>query len=116
MGDHSTMSQRAKHWALQDHTGKILYVANENDNTVTIIDLERRVPLDEVQVGAEPEGMGLRTVRSSSLHRRRPIWRISSTPRGAGSSPTCWSMHGPGSRSSSATPPRSGFRPKSVER
>src|SRR6516164_4922755 len=59
MGDHSTMSQRAKHWALQDHTGKILYVANENDNTVTIIDLERRVPLDEVQVGVEPEGMGL---------------------------------------------------------
>jgi hypothetical protein len=26
----------------QDQTGKILYVANENDNTVTIIDLERR--------------------------------------------------------------------------
>jgi PQQ-dependent catabolism-associated beta-propeller protein len=34
-------------------------VANENDNTVTIIDLERRVPLGEVQVGVEPEGMGL---------------------------------------------------------
>jgi hypothetical protein len=26
----------------QDQTGKILYVANENDNTATIIDLERR--------------------------------------------------------------------------
>src|ERR1700747_3271965 len=43
----------------QDQTGKILYVANENDNTVTIIDLERRVPLGGVQVGVEPEGMGL---------------------------------------------------------
>src|SRR5262249_13220518 len=37
----------------------ILYVANENDNTVTIIDMERRVPVGEVQVGVEPEGMGL---------------------------------------------------------
>jgi PQQ-dependent catabolism-associated beta-propeller protein len=34
-------------------------VANENDNTVTIIDLERRVRLGEVQVGVEPEGMGI---------------------------------------------------------
>ena len=107
------MSQRAKHWALQDHTGKILYVANENDNTVTIIDLERRVPLDEVQVGAEPEGMGLSPDGKILVATSETT---SSTPRGAGSSPTCWSMHGPGSRSSSATPPRSGFRPKSVER
>ena len=37
-------------------TGKILYVANEDANTVTIIDLEKRVPLGEVQVGVEPEG------------------------------------------------------------
>src|SRR5262249_6540941 len=43
----------------QDAPGKILYVANENDNTVTIIDMERRVPLGEGQVGVEPEGMGL---------------------------------------------------------
>ncbi|MGB8106678.1 MAG: PQQ-dependent catabolism-associated beta-propeller protein, partial [Pseudolabrys sp.] len=35
------------------------YVANENDNTVTIIDMERRVRLGEVQVGVEPEGMGI---------------------------------------------------------
>ena len=43
----------------QDPSGKILYVANENDNTVTVIDIEKRVPLGEVQVGVEPEGMGL---------------------------------------------------------
>ena len=34
-------------------------MANEDDNTVTIIDLEKRVPLGEVQVGVEPEGMGI---------------------------------------------------------
>ena len=43
----------------QDPAGKILYVANENDNTVTIIDMEKRARLGEVQVGVEPEGMGL---------------------------------------------------------
>ena len=36
-----------------------LYVANENDNTVTIIDLEKRVRVGDVQVGVEPEGMAL---------------------------------------------------------
>src|SRR5262249_38413511 len=41
----------------QAQTGKILYVANAN--TATIIDVERRLPLGEVQVGVEPEGMGL---------------------------------------------------------
>jgi YVTN family beta-propeller protein len=39
----------------------MLYVANPNDNTVTIIDLDRRIPLGEVQVGVEPEGMALST-------------------------------------------------------
>jgi PQQ-dependent catabolism-associated beta-propeller protein len=34
-------------------------VANENDNTVTIIDLEKRARIGEVQVGVEPEGMGI---------------------------------------------------------
>ena len=43
----------------QDPAGKILYVANEDANTVTIIDLETKVPLGEVQVGVEPEGMGI---------------------------------------------------------
>ena len=41
---------------IDDPTGKILYVANENDNTVTIIDIERRARLGEVEVGVEPEG------------------------------------------------------------
>ena len=43
----------------QDAAGKTLYVANENDNTVTIIDLEKRVRVGDVQVGVEPEGMAL---------------------------------------------------------
>ena len=34
-------------------------MANEDANTVTIIDMEKRVPLGEVQVGVEPEGMGI---------------------------------------------------------
>ena len=41
----------------QDAAGKILYVANENDNTVTVIDLEKRARLGDIQVGVEPEGM-----------------------------------------------------------
>jgi YVTN family beta-propeller protein len=44
---------------IQDPVGKILYVANENDNTITIIDMERRARIGEVQVGVEPEGMGI---------------------------------------------------------
>jgi PQQ-dependent catabolism-associated beta-propeller protein len=44
---------------IQDKTGKILYVANENDNTVTLIDLERRARMGDVQVGVEPEGMAI---------------------------------------------------------
>ncbi len=34
-----------------------MYVANENDNTVTVIDLEKRARLGDIQVGVEPEGM-----------------------------------------------------------
>ena len=37
----------------QDAAGKILYVANENDNTVTIIDLETQTRMGDVQVGVE---------------------------------------------------------------
>src|SRR3977135_1689625 len=43
----------------QDAAGKTLYVANENDNTVTIIDLEKRVRVGDIQVGVEPEGMAI---------------------------------------------------------
>src|SRR6202008_1897705 len=39
--------------------GKVLYVANENDNTVTIIDMEKRARVGDVQVGVEPEGMAI---------------------------------------------------------
>jgi PQQ-dependent catabolism-associated beta-propeller protein len=39
--------------------GMRLYVANENVNTVTIIDIEKRALLGDVQVGVEPEGMAI---------------------------------------------------------
>src|SRR6202008_4409054 len=41
----------------QDAAGKILYVANENDNSVTVIDIEKRARIGDIQVGVEPEGM-----------------------------------------------------------
>jgi PQQ-dependent catabolism-associated beta-propeller protein len=41
----------------EDPDGNVLYVANENDNTVTIIDIDKRTQLGAVQVGVEPEGM-----------------------------------------------------------
>ena len=37
----------------QDAAGKILYVANENDNTVTITIPENRVRLGDIEVGVE---------------------------------------------------------------
>jgi len=37
--------------------GKLIYVAHENDNTVTIVDIEKRTQLGAVQVGVEPEGI-----------------------------------------------------------
>src|SRR4029079_10000569 len=41
----------------QDAAGKILYVANENANTVTVIDIQKPPRLGDIQVGVEPEGM-----------------------------------------------------------
>src|SRR5215467_7068589 len=49
-----------------DPAGRLLYVANENDNTVTIIDIERRARLADVEVGVEPEGMGLSPTSTSA--------------------------------------------------
>jgi YVTN family beta-propeller protein len=39
--------------------GKLIYVANEDDNMVTVIDVERRTMVTEIPVGVEPEGMGV---------------------------------------------------------
>ena len=39
--------------------GKLIYVANEDDNIVTIVDIEKRKVKGEIQVGVEPEGMGI---------------------------------------------------------
>ena len=42
-----------------DPTGKLLYVANEDDNLVTIVDIDRGAVVTEIPVGVEPEGMGI---------------------------------------------------------
>ena len=39
--------------------GRLLYVANEDDNMVTVVDVEDRSKVTEIQVGVEPEGMGV---------------------------------------------------------
>ena len=39
--------------------GNPLYIANEDDNIVTVVDVETRQVLAEVPVGVEPEGMGV---------------------------------------------------------
>ena len=39
--------------------GKTLYVANEDDNMVTVIDIDSRTVVTEIPVGVEPEGMGV---------------------------------------------------------
>ena len=40
-------------------TGKLLYVANEDNNLVTIVDIDRGEVVTEIPVGVEPEGMGI---------------------------------------------------------
>ena len=40
-------------------TGNPLYVANEDDNIVTVVDVNTQQVLAEVPVGVEPEGMGV---------------------------------------------------------
>jgi PQQ-dependent catabolism-associated beta-propeller protein len=37
----------------------LIYVANEDDNMVTVIDIANQVALVEIPVGVEPEGMGV---------------------------------------------------------
>ena len=40
-----------------DSKGKIIYIANEDDSLVTIMDIKSGEVLGEVPVGVEPEGM-----------------------------------------------------------
>ncbi|MEQ1719304.1 MAG: PQQ-dependent catabolism-associated beta-propeller protein, partial [Hyphomicrobium sp.] len=39
--------------------GKTLYVANEDDNLVTVVDIETGAVISDIPVGVEPEGMGM---------------------------------------------------------
>src|SRR3546814_17328139 len=38
-------------------SGNPLYIANEDDNMVTVLDVERGIAVTEIPVGVEPEGM-----------------------------------------------------------
>ncbi len=40
-------------------SGNPLYIANEDDNLVTVVDIEQGKVLAEIPVGVEPEGMGI---------------------------------------------------------
>ena len=40
-------------------SGNPLYIANEDDNLVTVVDVEKRSLVAEIPVGVEPEGMGI---------------------------------------------------------
>ena len=42
-----------------DDNGKLIFVANEDDNMVTVVDYEKREIIKEIPVGVEPEGMAL---------------------------------------------------------
>ena len=42
-----------------DPGGKLLYIANENNNIVTVVDVDRGEVVTEIPVGVEPEGMGI---------------------------------------------------------
>jgi YVTN family beta-propeller protein len=39
--------------------GSVIYVANEDDNMVTVVDVASRTALSEIPVGVEPEGMAV---------------------------------------------------------
>ena len=39
--------------------GKFLYIANEDDNLVTVVDVEKNEMTVQIPVGIEPEGMGI---------------------------------------------------------
>ena len=102
---------------VQDAAGKILYVANENDNTVTIIDIDKRERVGDVPVGVEPEGMAIEPGRQDpgehvgndehgALHRHGDAGR---------SSPTSWSMHARATPNSSRMARSFGYHPRSAE-
>ena len=45
---------------LVDHpNGRLVHVANEDDNMVMIIDIEKGIRLGQVQVGVAPEGLDI---------------------------------------------------------
>ena len=39
--------------------GRSLFIANEDDNLVTVTDTKERMIVEEIVVGVEPEGLGL---------------------------------------------------------
>ena len=98
--------------------GRRLFVANEDDNMVTVVDVERGVVLREIPVGVEPEGMGIspdgRWVvnTSETTNMAHVIEADSRRGRGerAGRRPPARGGVGRRTASASGSPPRSAAR------
>ncbi len=60
------------------NNGKTLYIANEDNAVTTVVDIESRQVVKQVDVGIEPEGIAMSPDdRRSQLRRRRPpTWRM----------------------------------------
>ena len=96
-------------------SGNPLYIANEDDNLVTVIDLEKNKVLAEVPVGVEPEGMGISPDGAIwSTRPKPPTWRISSTRRPMRSVDNVLVDSRPRFAEFSADGSSSGLRPKSA--
>ena len=54
-----------------------LYIANEDDAMVTVVDMNDKMIVDDIPVGVEPEGMGLTNDgKFWSIHQKPLIWHI----------------------------------------
>ena len=63
-----------------DPKGEVIYIANEDDSLVTIMDIKSGEVLAEIPVGVEPEGMSVSPDGNTpSPPRRARAWRMSST-------------------------------------
>ena len=99
-----------------DPKGEIIYIANEDDSLVTIMDIKSGEVLAEVPVGVEPEGMtvsadGKYTVATSES---TSMAHVIDNSTHASSSPTCWSIPARARPSSAPTARSFGCPPRSA--
>lgn len=68
-----------------------LYIANENDAVTTVVDVQDRKVVAQIDVGIEPEGMAVSPDGKVAIATRKPpAWRIGSTPQPISFSPIHW--------------------------